>query len=66
MTAPPLSVHRRLPSLLNARDMGNSPSDDTGFPICWMLVGAVGSMENRETVLDPAYTEPENVSVGHP
>ena len=66
MTAPPFSVHRRLPSLLNASDMGNSPSDDTGFPICWMLVGAVGSMENRETVFDPAYAELGRMSVGHP
>lgn len=53
-TVPPLSTQRRLPSLVNASDIGNSPSDDTGSPIRLMLVGALGSIEKRETVLEPA------------
>ena len=53
LTVPPLSTQRRLPSLLNARDIGNSPSDEMGSPSGWMFVGVFGSMEKRETVLEP-------------
>ncbi len=63
LTVPPLRVQSRLPSALNARDIGNSPSDETGLPIWLMFVGVEGSIENREIVFDPAYT---SVSVGSP
>ena len=53
LTAPPFSTHKRLPLLLNATDCGNSPSEETGFPICWMFVGFLESMENRESVFEP-------------
>ena len=53
-TTPPLRTHSRLPSPLNATDIGNSPSDEIGSPIGLMLVGLRGSIENKDTVLDPA------------
>lgn len=53
LTVPPFSTQRRLPSPLNATDIGNSPSEEIGFPILLMFVGLDGSIEKRVTVFDP-------------
>ena len=54
-TAPPLSVHKREPSWLIARETGNSPPEEIGLPINSMFVGWDASIENREMVFEPAY-----------
>lgn len=53
-TEPPLSTHSRSPLSLNARDTGNSPSDETGFPSLLISVGTFGLMEKSEIVFEPA------------
>lgn len=47
---------------MNASDIGNSPSDEMGFPIRLMFVGVFGSMEKSVTVLDPGCKKGELVS----
>ena len=60
-TVPPFSTQRRSPALLNASDTGNSPSEEIGFPMRWMLVGDEGSIEKRVTVFDPAYRSSKSI-----
>lgn len=38
-----------------AKDIGNSPSLDTGWPICSISTGFRGLIENAEIVFEPAY-----------
>ena len=52
-----MRAHRRLPSLLNASDWGNSPPEEIGRPMGSRNVGFVESIEKSEIVLDPAYDE---------
>lgn len=56
LTWPPFSTHAWVPFLLNARDMGNSPSEETGWPIWEISSGFFGLIENSETVLEPGLT----------
>ena len=53
LTAPPFSAHTWFPSLLMARETGNSPSLDTGVPICVICDGLVGLILNTDRVFEP-------------
>lgn len=57
LTAPPFKTQACVPCWLNATEMGNSPSLDTGWPICTISTGFLGSMMNSETVFEPAYKD---------
>ena len=53
-TEPELPTQTRFPALLKVKVVGNSPAEATGSPNGVRFAGALGSIVNSDTVLEPA------------